>query len=133
MEKLKAFLRRRLADKLLLQTAKRGVLPAAATLATAYVTAEPLSPGRILLCMAGVLLLPVLFFAPVRTLVARRSNAVNALLLGGFTLADLLLGFVSVRGRIGGWMSALVVAVFTLGGFFYDVGMMSFALRLEKN
>lgn len=132
MEKLKTFLAGHL-SKVLQETVKRSLFPASLTLAVAYVTADTISWGRVITCLAGVLLLPVLVFLPIRWVVAQRSNRANAFLLAILTLTDLAFGFVAVRGRIAGWITALIVAALTLGGLFYNVGMMSFALRLEKN
>lgn len=101
-----------------------------------FVTAflgEQLYWPRILLSFLVAFMMPLVFFAAIRSLVAKRSNGVNAALLAGLTTFDVLAGFFSVFWQIPGWKSALVVLVFAIGGFFYTMWLMTFATRLETD
>ena len=133
MDKIKEFLRMNITAPLAREAVRRSIVPVGLTVGAACATADSVSIGRVLVCLAVVLLAPVVVFAPLRTLVARRSNMINAMLLASFVLVDLLSGFIAVRWTIAGWLSAAVLLTMTVGGLFYNVWMMSFALKLETN
>ena len=77
------------------------------------------------------LLLPVFTIQFVRTMVAKRSNRVNAFVLGIYTAADGLLAALLIGAS---FASAWGIAGFLLllaGAFFYNARIMNFALSLE--
>lgn len=87
---------------------------------------------RFLLFVVAVLLLPVVTISFIRTMVAKKSNGVNAFVLGIYTTVDLILAFFMVGGSLS---SFFTVAVFLLSGvlaFLYNVKIMTFAVRLEE-
>lgn len=87
---------------------------------------------RFLLFVVAVLLLPVVTISFIRTMVAKKSNGVNAFVLGIYTTVDLILAFFMVGGNLSSFFS---VAVFLLAGvlaFLYNVKIMTFAVRLEE-
>lgn len=78
-----------------------------------------------------VLLLPVFTIGFIRTMVARRSNGVNAFLLAIYTLVDAILAYLLVGAMLAGWWSVLrFFAAFAIA-FAYNTRIMSFALTLE--
>ena len=133
MYKIKEFIKKNITAPLAREAVRRSIVPVGLTVGTAYAMVDSLSIGRVLVCLAVVLLAPVVVFAPLRALVAKRSNMINAMLLASFVLVDLLCGFIAVRWIIAGWLSAAVLLAMTVGGLFYNVWMMSFALKLETN
>ena len=116
--------------KLAWTAAKQAAIPTGAT-AVAVATADEVSFARVAVCLLAVLLLPLVLFAPMRGLVARRSNLINAVLLGGYSLADVALALCAVEWVVSGWLSGLVFVAMSAGGFFYSLAMMTFAHRLE--
>lgn len=87
---------------------------------------------RFLLFVIAALLLPVVTISFIRTMVAKKSNGVNAFVLGIYTAVDLILAFFMVGGSLS---SFFAVAVFLLAGglaFLYNVKIMTFAVRLEE-
>ena len=89
----------------------------------------PLRIAGFLLCM---LMLPLVTFSFIRTLIAKRSNKINAAMLGILTVIDLILACLLVSG---GFVSPAGVFLFLgagAGGFFYNVFMLSFAKKLES-
>ena len=133
MVKLKEWFAKCVSGPLAREAVKRSIIPAGITVGTAYATADSVSMARVLVCLAVVVLAPVVSFALLRRLARLRSNLVNALTLAAFVLLDLLCGLIAVRWTIAGWLSAAVVAALTAGGLFYSVWMMTFALKLENN
>lgn len=111
---------------------RRAVVPAGAT-AVAVTAAGEVSVARVLFGVVITLLLPVVAFLPMRRIVSRQSNMLNAMLLGLFSIADALVALVAVEWHITGWTKGIVFAVMLAGGFFYNVAMMSFAHRLERD
>jgi hypothetical protein len=82
--------------------------------------------------MLIVLLLPVLTISFIRTMVARRSNTVNAFMLGIYTLVDALLAFLMVGASLAsGWLIAGFLAA-SLAALAYNYALMGFALKLES-
>ena len=88
---------------------------------------------RVMMSFLIAFLVPVFLFAPIRNLVARKSNGVNAALLAGLTVFDIVMGLFAVFWQVVGWKSSLIVAVFAIGGLIYNVWLMTFALKLEQN
>lgn len=81
--------------------------------------------------LIAVLLLPVFTITFIRTVVRKESNWSNAFVLGVYTAADALLGWLLFGPMLGSWWAvpAFVVAVGL--AFAYNVRVMTFALRLE--
>ena len=132
MGKLKEWFSKYISGPLAREAVKRSIIPVGITAGTAYATADSVSMTRVLICMAVVVVVPVVLFALLRRLARMRSNWANALMLSAFVLLDLLCGLIAVRWAIAGWLSALVVVAMTVGGLFYSVWMMTFAVKLEE-
>lgn len=131
--KLFTDIRERIAGRLAKEAAKRGLVPAGGVVAAvAAAAADSVSWTRVALCLAALLLVPLLLFGALRRLVARRSNGVNAAVLAGFTAFDGALGLVALRGSPSGGLQMAVEGAFLVGGLLYTVWAMSYALRLEK-
>lgn len=79
-----------------------------------------------------VLLLPVFTINFVRTMVARRSNGVNAFMLIIYTLADAILAYLLVGAALASFWSVLFFLIAVGFAFAYNVRIMTFALRLEE-
>jgi hypothetical protein len=84
--------------------------------------------GFALLC----LLLPVLTISFIRTMVAKRSNKINAFMLAIYTVVDVIFAFMMVGGALNtGWR----VCAFLIAGVLalvYNYYLMCFALKLES-
>lgn len=78
-----------------------------------------------------MLLLPVLTISFLRTMVAKRSNRVNALVLAIYTIIDLIFAFFMVGGTFGSFFQVVLFLIAGGVSFGYNVGLMNFALRLE--
>lgn len=78
------------------------------------------------------LLLPVVTISFIRTMVAKRSNKVNAFVLGVYTVIDMILAFFMIGGTFGSFAAVVVFLGASLFAFLYNVSLMSFALRLES-
>lgn len=96
----------------------------------AAVVVSPVSWTLVLGCLLVAFALPLLAIVPMRKLVARKSNCVNAFLLGTLTLVDVACGLCAVGWTVEGWVASLVVLSFIVGGLFYNVWLLSFADRL---
>lgn len=112
--------------------AKNGIITVGSVSAAAVLAADSVSWARVFWSLLLMFIVPVVGFCGIRRLVARRSNGVNALLLSVLTLYAALCGFFAVRWIIAGWLSMFIVLIFVVGGLFYNVWLMSFALKLEK-
>lgn len=77
------------------------------------------------------LLLPVVTISFIRTMVAKRSNKVNAFMLGVYTVIDMILAFFMIGGAFNSFGVVIVFLVASMLAFLYNVSLMSFALRLE--
>lgn len=132
MGKLKEWFSEYIFGPLAREAVKRSIIPVGITAGTAYATADSVSMIRVLICLAVVVGVPVVLFALLRRLARMRSNLANALMLSAFVLLDLLCGLIAVKWTIAGWLSALVVVAMTVGGMFYSVWMMTFAVKLEE-
>lgn len=117
---------------LLQESVKRAVLPAGGIVVLTVMQADQISWLRVGICLAILLLMPVLGIACLRAIARRRSNTANAVTLGFLVTIDLLLGLLSVRWMITGVMSGAIVGAFALGGLLYAVWMMTLATNLEK-
>ena len=87
---------------------------------------------RLLLFLVVMLLLPVMTIAFIRTMVAKKSNGVNAFVLGIYTSVDLILAFFAVGGSLSSAFSVALFALASIVAFLYNVKIMSFAVRLEE-
>lgn len=112
---------------------KRSIIPAGGAIVLGTSWVESVYWPRVLACFLAMSFVPILFFALIRNLVAKRSNYVNAVLLFTLTFVDLICGLVAVRWTLAGWLSTLIVFLFTVGGLFYSVWLMTFALKLESD
>ncbi|MBE6380949.1 MAG: hypothetical protein E7047_08475 [Lentisphaerae bacterium] len=79
-----------------------------------------------------VLLLPVLTISFIRTMVAKRSNQVNAFMLGIYTLVDALLAFLMVGASFTSAWPVVGFIVASLAALAYNYALMGFALKLES-
>ncbi len=87
---------------------------------------------RLLGFILSTLLLPIVTIAFIRTMVAKRSNKVNAFLLGTYTAIDAILAFFMIGGAfVNGWTTMLFLAA-TAFAFIYNLILMNFALKLES-
>ena len=66
-----------------------------------------------------------------RTMVARRSNGVNAFTLTVYTLAHTILAYLLVGAALIGFWSVFFFLVAVVTALAYNVRIMSFALNLE--
>lgn len=98
-----------------------------------YCFGEHIYWARVVLAFLLAFIGPLLGFVAIKCLVMKKSNLVNAALLATLTLFDVLLGFFSVFWSVQGWKSASIVLAFAIGGLFYNVWLMTFALKLERN
>ena len=78
-----------------------------------------------------VLLLPIVTISFIRTMVAKRSNKVNAFVLSVYTVIDMILAFFMVGGTFCSFAAVAVFLGASMLAFLYNVSLMSFALRLE--
>ncbi len=86
---------------------------------------------RILLFVLVTLLLPIITITFIRAMVAKRSNSVNALVLGVYTVLDAIFAFFMIGGSFDSF-GLVVLFLGTTGlAFFYNYLLMIFALRLE--
>lgn len=129
----RSLLGRKMAALFAMETGKRIVVPAGVAAAVAVWTATPVSWSRVVWASVAVVVLPLLFFAPVKSAVAKRSNVCNALLLFLFVAFDAISSAWAVRWSVDSWLAALVAAGMVVAGLFYDVWIMTFALKLEGN
>lgn len=111
---------------------RRIVVPAGAT-AIAVTATDGVSVSRVVFAIVITLLIPVVAFLPMRRIVSRQSNTLNAMLLGFYCIVDAFVALVAVQWHITGWIKGTVFAMMLIGGFFYNVAMMSFAYRLERD
>jgi len=78
-----------------------------------------------------MLLLPVVTISFLRTMVAKRSNRVNAMVLAIYTIIDLIFAFFMVGCAFGSIWRVLLFLIAGAISFGYNVSLMRFALRLE--
>ena len=78
-----------------------------------------------------MLLLPVVTISFLRTMVAKRSNRVNALVLAIYTIIDLIFAFFMVGGAFGSFVQVMLFLIAGGVALGYNVCLMNFALRLE--
>ncbi len=82
--------------------------------------------------LIAVLLLPVFTISFIRTMVGKKSNKVNAFVLSVYTLANALLAWLLVGAALNSWFPVVVFIAAVAAAFFYNVRIMSFALRLAE-
>lgn len=80
-----------------------------------------------------MLLLPIVTISFIRTMVAKSSNRINAFVLTIYTVTDAIFAFFMVGGSFADFLGVLLFLVALAIAFFYNVQIMSFALRLEKD
>jgi hypothetical protein len=79
-----------------------------------------------------VLLLPVFTIGFIRTLVARRSNGVNAFVLCIYTVVDAILAYLLVGAALAGFWTAAAFVLAVLIALAYNIRIMSFAVKMEE-
>ena len=84
------------------------------------------------ICLLSILLLPVVTLPWIRRLVAKRSNTVNALTLGTFTLADMTLIFLLTNLSFATTGRVILFLFFGMLALIYNVVVMNYALRLTE-
>ena len=79
-----------------------------------------------------VLLLPIITISFIRTMVAKRSNKVNAFMLSTYTVIGMILAFLMVGGMFGSFWSVLGFLIASIFAFWYNYYIMCYALKLES-
>ena len=87
---------------------------------------------RLLSFLVVMLLLPVFTFMFIRAMVIKRSNKVNAFLLGIYTVVDMVFAFFMVGGSFVSTAAIIVFGISSFVAFAYNIALMSFALKLEE-
>ena len=87
---------------------------------------------RVLAFLVVMLLLPVFTFMFIRAMVVKRSNKVNAFLLGIYTVVDMVFAFFMVGGSFVSTAAIIVFGISSFVAFAYNTALMSFALKLEE-
>lgn len=88
-----------------------------------------LSPAeRFLVWSVGALLLPVVLLPVVRSVVRRKSNEANALLLGCLTAADAVGAYLLLGAGVGSALGVVLLLFLTALAFVYNMRIMVFAL-----
>jgi len=87
---------------------------------------------RVLAFLVVMLLLPVFTFMFIRAMVVKRSNKVNAFLLGIYTFVDMVFAFFMVGGSFVSTAAIIVFVISSFIAFTYNTALMSFALKLEE-
>lgn len=102
--------------------------------ADAKTPAEPSFPWvtRTLAWLGVAALLPIATFALLRALARKRSNGANAAALMGYTGVDLILAAVLLGGALAGWPLAMLLLMTALLGLFYNMHVMTWAVKLEE-
>ena len=131
MKQMVTWMRGKICSWFAKKTAGRVIASAGAVATVAVCTANPVSWGRVVVAIVATLLVPLVAFVPVRAVVAKRSNGANAALLLAFMAFNALCAAWSVRWTVDSGLAALVAAVIVAAGLFYNVWIMTFALRLE--
>ena len=79
----------------------------------------------------AVLLLPVMTISFIRTMVAKRSNRVNAFTLGVYTAIDMILAYFMVGASLETAVSAVLFTGASLLSLIYNMTVMNYAVKLE--
>lgn len=87
---------------------------------------------RFLIFALVILLLPILTITFLRTMVAKRSNGVNAFVLGVYTLIGTILSFFMIGAAFDNIWHVVLFLAGMIFAFLYNVSMMKFALKLES-
>lgn len=87
---------------------------------------------RFLVFLLLTLLLPIFTIAFIRAMVAKRSNLINAFVLGTYTFIDGILAFFMIGGVFQSGTKLMWFCLATFTAFCYNVCLMNFALKLEK-
>ena len=78
-----------------------------------------------------VLLLPVVTITFIRTMVAKRSNGINAFTLGIYTAIDMILAYFMVGMSLATTKSVVLFVGASIFSLVYNVAVMNYAVRLE--
>ena len=87
---------------------------------------------RFLVYILAVLLLPIFTISFLRAMVAKRSNGVNATVLGVYTLIGVILAFFMIGASFSSGWDVTLFLIAVLFSFFYNAYLMNFALKLES-
>jgi hypothetical protein len=87
---------------------------------------------RFLMWTVAILMLPVFTIAFLRTMVAKQSNASNALVLTLYTFVAVVLAILLIGFNFSSLWSLLALALCAGAAFIYNVFMMTCALRMEE-
>ena len=87
---------------------------------------------RFLIFVLAVLLLPIFTIGFLRAMVVKRSNGINAFVLGIYTLIGAILAFFMVGAAFASGWSVALFLIATVFSFFYNAFLMNFALKLES-
>lgn len=79
-----------------------------------------------------VLLLPIITISFIRTMVAKRSNKVNAFMLITYTVIGMILAFLMIGGMFYSFWSVLGFLIASGCAFMYNHYIMCYALKLES-
>ena len=88
--------------------------------------------SRFLIFVLVILLLPILTISFLRTMVAKRSNAINATILGIYTVIGMIFAFFMIGAYFASAWSVILFIMASVLAFIYNYFMMSFALKLES-
>ncbi len=77
------------------------------------------------------LLLPVGTITFIRTMIAKKSNKINAFMLSIYTVIDAILAFFMIGGTFGSGGIVLIFLIAIIAAFIYNVKLMTLAARLE--
>lgn len=87
---------------------------------------------RIFAWILLVVLLPVFSMSFIRSMARKDSNRANALVLGVYTVADILLAMLLVGPALAGWVAIGLFVVAIVVSILYNVQIMTVAVRLEE-
>ena len=87
---------------------------------------------RIFAWILLVVLLPVFSMSFIRSMARKDSNRANALVLGVYTVADILLAMLLVGPALAGWVAIGLFVVAIVASILYNVQVMTVAVKLEE-
>ena len=117
--------------KSLLPSQTAASTPAPEILAVPEAQAAAVGAPLVLGLALVVLLLPVVTIMFIRTMVAKRSNGVNAFTLGIYTAIDMMLAYFMVGMSLATTKSVILFIGASIFSLIYNVAVMNYAVRLE--
>ena len=88
--------------------------------------------NRFLIFILVILLLPVMTISFLRSMVSKRSNGINAVILGIYTIIGMILAFFMIGAAFSSVLNVILFIAASMIAFTYNHCMMSFALKLES-